>query len=238
MCIHPLEKEIIESGNPEKAVQMQRFFKTGKGKYGEGDLFLGMSNPQVRVFAKNNVNLSLPELAKLIRSKFHEVRAVAILVMVYKYPKVTDPEQKKLYEFYLANTKYINNWDLVDLSAHYVFGRYLVNRNREILYKLAKSELLWERRIAIISTFAFIRNKEYKDTFEICKILLTDKEDLMHKACGWMLREVGKHSGQEVLKHFLDENLARMPRTMLRYAIEKFPENIRLSYLKQKPSQK
>lgn len=238
MNTHPLETEIIASGNPEKAIQMQRFFKTGKGQYGEGDVFLGLSNPQVRVFARNNINLSLTELGKLIKSKFHEVRAVAILILVYKYPKVSEPEQKKIYEFYLAHTAQINNWDLVDLSAHYVVGRYLINRNRELLYKLAKSKLLWERRIAIISTFAFIRNKEYEDTFRITRTLLNDKEDLMHKACGWMLREVGKHSGQKVLMQFIDQNLAQMPRTMLRYAIEKFPEDIRLSYLKKKPSRK
>lgn len=231
-----LIKDLDKLGNPKKAKDFSYFFKTGKGQYGEGDLFLGISVPECRGLAKKYKELSISEISKLITSKYHEHRLVALLIIVQKYrdsvKKNTKLEQKEIINFYLKNTKYINNWDLVDLSVHYVLGDYLIDKDRKILEKLAKSKNLWERRISIVGTFAFIYRGEYVWTFRVVKILMKDKHDLIHKACGWMLREVGKKCGEDSLTSFLDKYSSEMPRTMLRYSIEKFPENKRLYYLK------
>lgn len=220
--------------NPKKAKILSRFFKTGIGEYGEGDKFLGVVVPDIRKIAKKHVHLSLNEIEKHLHSNFHEERMCVLLILVEQFKKDTE-KQKKIFEFYLKNTEYINSWDLVDLSAPSIVGVYLSDKDKkekEVLYKLSKSENLWEKRISIISTLSFIKQNKFKDTFEISKILLKDKHDLIHKAIGWMLREVGKRNLDEEEK-FLKENnrYKTMPRTMLRYAIEKFPEEKRKKYL-------
>ena len=240
-------KEIKTLSNPKKAEILARFFKTGKGQYGEGDKFLGITVPESRKIAHKHSNLNFIEIEKLLKNKYHEVRLVALLILIQKYktsPRSDLGERKKIVKFYLKNTKYINNWDLVDLSAHYILGDYLYNNKishksdlwlgDKILIKFTKSKNLWERRIAIISTFAFIYKGESDWTFKIVRMLLNDQEDLIHKACGWMLREVGKRVSVLKLKTFLDSYGSKMPRTMLRYAIEKLPEKERLHYLQKK----
>jgi len=232
MVLGDIKKEIRKQANPQKAKDCLWFFKTRKGEYGEGDRFLGIINPISHKIAKDFFNdLNLIDLDKLIKSKFHEERLIALLILVEKFRKANSIEQKKIYNFYLKHTKYINNWDLVDLSAHKIVGAYLNDKDRKILYKLAKSKSLWERRIAIISCFYFIAQKQSKDALAIAEILINDKHDLIHKAVGWMLREVGKKYGQEVEEKFLRKYYKTMPRTMLRYAIEKFDEKNRKFYL-------
>ncbi len=227
-----LIKDFEQIQNPEKAKILSRFFKTGKGEYGYGDIFLGITVPQQRLLVKKFFDLNLQDTIKLLRSKIHEHRLTALLILVKKFEKENYERTKEnIYNLYLDNTKYINNWDLVDLSAPKIVGNFLLNKNREILYKLAKSKDLWEKRISIISTFTFIRNFEYLDTIEISKILLQDKHDLIHKSVGWMLREMGKRD-INILKNFLDNYYKIMPRTMLRYSIEKLPKDIRAYYLK------
>ncbi|MFH1307953.1 MAG: DNA alkylation repair protein [archaeon] len=228
-----LKVELRQFANPERAKASLWFFKTGKGEYGEGDVFIGISGTDQRKIAKQYKDLKLEEIQELLNSKLHEYRQVAVLILGYKFEKSDKKLKKQIYDLYLKNTKNINNWDLVDVSAPHVIGRYLLDKNRDILYKLAKSKNLWERRISIISTFAFIRNNQYQDTFKIAKILLNDNHDLIHKAVGWMLREVGNRN-QEKEEKFLKKNYRKMPRTMLRYAIEKFPEEKRQAYLKGK----
>lgn len=237
--------------NDKQKAILQRFFKTGPGEYAEGDIFLGIKMPQQRIVARKYLHLSLKDLQKLMDSKIHEYRMVALLILVEQYRKsritsfVSGQVNNKLAEniviFYLKNTKNINNWDLVDLSAHYILGDYLLNVKFEnqnskfvdnkVLFKLAKSKNLWERRIAIMSTFAFIRAEKYDDTLELAKILLNDKHDLIHKAVGWMLREIGNRD-QTTEEIFLKKYYQQMPRTMLRYAIEKFDAKKRSYYLK------
>lgn len=225
-------KDLKQKENPLKAKILARFFKTGKGQYGEGDIFLGIMVPQSRKIAIKYKDLEFNEIEKLLKNKYHEVRLVAILILVHKYKQTKiEKEKKEIVNFYLKNTKYINNWDLVDLSAHYTVGDYLLNKDKKILEKLAKSKNLWERRIAIISTFAFIYKGQSDWTFRIVKMLLNDPHDLIHKACGWMLREVGKRVSEDDLTSFLDIHGSQMPRTMLRYAIERLPEHKRLYYL-------
>jgi len=228
-------KDLNKLGDTKKAKDFSWFFKTGPGEYGEGDLFLGISVPECRSLAKEYKNLSLSDIQKLIKSKYHEHRLVALLILVQKYQDITkhgpQEEKKEIVNFYLKNTKYINNWDLVDLSVHYILGDYLINNDRKILEKLAKSKNLWERRISAVATFAFIYKGESKWTFRIVKILMKDKHDLIHKACGWMLREVGKRVSEKELTSFLDLWGPQMPRTMLRYSIERLPEKKRLYYL-------
>jgi len=217
--------------NPQIAQHSQRFFKTGPGQYGEGDRFLGIRVPQLREQAKKIKDAPLAEVRYLLKSPYHEDRLCALLMLVQKFSQGNAADQKAVYELYLKNTRYINNWDLVDLSAYLIVGAYLADKDRRPLYTLARSKSLWERRIAIIATFHFIKNNQFTDTLDIAGLLLTDQEDLMHKAVGWMLREVGKRE-LGVEKGFLKGHYLRMPRTMLRYAIEKFPENERLKYLK------
>jgi 3-methyladenine DNA glycosylase AlkD len=216
--------------NEEKARILQRFFKTGPGQYGEGDLFLGITVPVLRKLAAKHRALPVESVSELLCHPYHEARLIALLLMIQNFRQANPASQKEIYKAYLAHTHYINNWDLVDLSAPHIVGVYLADKERSVLTKLAISGLLWERRIAVISTFHFIRNGEFKDTLDISDLLLADKEDLIHKAVGWMLREVGKRNGK-VLEGFLRRRYAIMPRTMLRYAIEKFPEEKRRLYL-------
>jgi len=221
------KKELKIKANSKKAKILQRFFKTGPGEYGEGDIFLGIVSSDIKEIAKKYNKLNTKEILKLLHSKIHEERVAALRIMIDKFQK---GEQKKIYNLYLENTKYINNWDLVDLSAHKIIGEYLLNKPKSILYKLAKSKNIWERRISIISTFTFIRNNEFSETLKIARLLLKDKHDLIHKAVGWMLREVGKRD-LNIEEEFLKKYYKKMPRTMLRYAIERFPEKKRKYYL-------
>ncbi len=225
--------ELRLMANPAKAKILQGFFKTGKGEYGAGDIFWGIPVPKERQLVKKYwQKLSLNDLDKLLSSKVHEQRLLALLIQVTQYEKGDTAAKNRIYKHYLARTAYINNWDLVDLSAPKIVGEHLQNKNRKILYTLARSKNLWKKRIAVISTFAFIKQGQARDTLAIVKLLLTDKHDLIHKACGWMLREVGKRCSEITLLKFLDQNRGRMPRTMLRYAIERLPRQKQLSYLK------
>jgi 3-methyladenine DNA glycosylase AlkD len=223
-----LKKELRMEASPNKAKISQRFFKTGPGEYGEGDVFLGITVPDTRKVVKGYSNLKLKEVVRLLHSKIHEERLTALLIMVNKFQ--AEKNKEKIYNLYLKNTKYINSWDLVDLSAPKIIGAYLLCKPKLILYKLAESKNIWERRISIISTFCFIKNNKFKETLKIAKILLNDEQDLIHKAVGWMLREVGKRD-LKTEEEFLKKYYKRMPRTMLRYAIEKFPEKKRKKYL-------
>jgi 3-methyladenine DNA glycosylase AlkD len=228
-----LIKELNSCANPEKAEILQRFFKTGKGEYAEGDIFLGIPVPKQREISKKH-NLSLNEIQNLLNSKIHEQRLIALLMLIKNFSKADEKEQEKIFNFYLSNTKNINNWDLVDLSAPNIVGNFLKNKDKKIIYKLANSNNLWEKRIAIISTFTFIRNSQFSDSLKIAEILLKDNHNLIHKAVGWMLREIGKRDFNAE-DAFLKKHYKQMPRTMLRYAIEKFPENLRKSYLIKQP---
>lgn len=216
--------------NPQIAEHSRRFFKTGKGQYGEGDIFLGIRVPALREQAKKFTNAPLGAIQVLLGSVYHEERLCALMMLLSRFAKAGDDDRKRLYEFYLKNTRRINNWDLVDLSAPGIVGAYLLDKDPSPLYRLADSPILWERRIAMVSTLSFIRKGRFDDTLAIAQMLLNDREDLMHKAAGWMLREVGKRDAN-VLKKFLQASAQLMPRTMLRYAIEKFPEKERLKYL-------
>ncbi|MFC1626767.1 DNA alkylation repair protein [Patescibacteria group bacterium] len=215
----------------QKALTYQRFFKTGKGEYGEGDIFLGISVPDLRKIAKQYKDLSHKEIEVLLQSKIHDHRLVALLILVDQFNKGDQDIKKHVYDIYIKNSKKVNNWDLVDLSAGYIVGQYLFEKDRSILDTLATSNNLWERRISIIATFAFIRKDDFHTTLHIAEILLHDEHDLIHKAVGWMLREVGKRD-LAVEEGFLKKYYKIMPRTMLRYAIEKFDEKQRQYYLK------
>jgi len=231
MTINNLKKDLQNLANPKQAEILQRFFKTGKGQYGEGDIFLGIKVPEQRKISKKYLDLSLNHIRELLSSKIHEYRLTSLFILIDKYKKSDEKEKKEIFNFYLKNTKNINNWDLVDLSVPKIVGDYLLDKPRDILYKLAKSKSLWEKRIAILATFEFIKHNEYKDTLKISKILLNDKHDLIHKAVGWMLREVGKRN-QETEEKFLKKHYKQMPRTMLRYSIERFDEEKRKFYMK------
>lgn len=221
----------------QTAEHSQRFFKTKKGEYGEGDKFLGIRVPVVRQAVKRYKETPLDVAEELLRSEYHELRLFALLLMVYRFEHGDSREQEEVYRRYLANTRYINSWDLVDSSAPYIVGKYLQDKERDILYTLSASSSLWERRIAILSTFSFIREQEFKETLAIAEALLHDPEDLIHKAAGWMLREVGKRDPEKE-RAFLDAHHRTMPRTMLRYAIEKLDEDERQHYLKGASKQK
>ena len=226
-----IKNEMRKLANKKIAEHSQRFFKTGKGQYGEGDIFLGIRAPVLRKIAKKFRRISLAEVSKLLESKFHEERLLSILMLVNLFKSGDEDDQELIYELYLDKTKFINNWDIVDISAGNIVGAFLFEKDKAPLYRLVFSENLWERRIAIVATFYFIRNDEFDDTLKIAEILFTDKEDLIHKAVGWMLREVGKRV-IEIEEEFLEEHYLKMPRTMLRYAIERFPETRRKMYLK------
>lgn len=214
----------------ERAIVSARFFKTGKGEYSEGDLFIGVTVPQIRIVAKKHMQLELDRISSLLANKIHESRLLALLILVEKFKKADEGEQKAIAEFYLANTSYINNWDLVDSSADKILGAYLFDKDKSLLYELAKSPKLWERRIAIIATFYFIKNNQFEETCKIAEMLVDDTHDLIHKAVGWMLREMGKKD-QEREEKFLLKHYKKMPRTMLRYAIEKFSEEKKKFYM-------
>jgi 3-methyladenine DNA glycosylase AlkD len=227
-----IKNDLLKLSNSKKAKKLSRFFKTEKGQYGEGDIFLGISVPEQRKVAKRYHYIPLNDLQDLLSSKIHEHRLTALLILIIKYGKADISGKEDIFRFYLKNIEYINNWDLVDLSAPKIVGDYLYNKDKSILFKLAKSNNLWERRIAILSTYKFIRNSDFKDTVNISKLLLHDKHDLIHKAVGWMLREIGKRD-QRIEERFLNKYHTQMPRTMLRYAIEKFDEKKRKFYLSQ-----
>jgi 3-methyladenine DNA glycosylase AlkD len=218
-------------GNPSIAEHSKNFFKALPGGYGEGDEFLGIRVPNIRKVALRFKELPLGETEQLLHSKYHEGRLCALIILVNQAKGANEKELEQIFDLYLNNTTYINNWDLVDTSAEHIVGAYLTEKNRSILYELAISNDLWERRIAIMSTFHFIKNNDFTDTLGIAEILLTDKHDLIHKAVGWMLREVGKRD-IIVEEEFLTKHVTDMPRTMLRYAIEKFPEPKRQLFLK------
>lgn len=217
--------------SPATASILQGFFKTGPGQYGEGDIFLGIRVPAIRSLAKTFPVVELDTATELLHSRFHEERLLALLFMMRYFSDGGVPARQRAYEGYLANTAWINNWDLVDISAPHIVGAYLTDLERSPLYRLAHSSALWERRIAIVATLHFIRRGDFDDTLRLAEELLNDREDLMHKACGWMLREVGKRD-QQRLQTFLDQHARAMPRTMLRYAIERFPETLRQTYLR------
>lgn len=230
-ALKEIKAEIFRNRNKEKAKIFQRFFKTGKDEYGEGDIFLGLSVPIQRQIVKKFLFLGLKDLSVLIKSPIHEHRLCALLIIIEQYKKGDKKVKQKIFNFYLKNAKKINNWDLVDVSAGNIIGEHLFPLKKDILYKLAKSHNLWEKRIAIISTLAFIRKNCFKDTIYIAEILINDKHDLIHKASGWMLREIGKRSQNDLIE-FLNNYKNKMPRTMLRYAIEKFSADERKKYLK------
>ena len=226
-----IHNDLLQLANEQIAEHSQRFFKTGKGEYGEGDIFLGIRVPLLRKLVKKYRGISITEVRKLLHSKFHEERLLAVLMLVQLFKSGDESVQKQVYDLYLENTEFINNWDIVDISASNIVGAHLYEKDKAPLYDLVQSKNLWERRIAIIATFYFIRQNEFDDTLKLAKILLNDKEDLIHKAVGWMLREVGKRE-IEFEEEFLQEHYKIMPRTMLRYAIEKFPETSRKMYLR------
>lgn len=221
--------ELNKYADDQRAVHSSRFFKTGVGEYGEGDIFIGATVPDTRKVCKMFKNLPLPEVQKLLDSPIHEHRLAAVIILSGQFKN----NQKEIYEFYLNNVYEgrINNWDIVDSSAHKIIGPYLYNRPRDLLLDLAVSEDLWQRRVAIISTFYFISKGDASTSIELSEILLNDNHDLIHKAVGWMLREVGKRIDDEILLNFLNKNAVQMPRTMLRYSIERLPESKRKYYL-------
>jgi 3-methyladenine DNA glycosylase AlkD len=231
MKAQEIKKKLKSLGSAEHAAVSQRFFKTGPGEYGEGDVFIGIKVPVLRKLAKECIELSLRDVKTILRSKYHEERLLSLLIMVGQFSKGDPKKKKNIYELYLKSTQFINNWDLVDVSAQHIVGPYLMDKNKAPLYELAQSDFLWERRIAIMSTFHYIKNHEFTDTLKIAGMLLSDPEDLIHKAVGWMLREIGKRRMQSE-EAFLKKHFQNMPRTMLRYAIEKFPEPKRQNYLK------
>lgn len=215
----------------EKRNILPRFFKTGKGEYGEGDKFLGVSVPDVRKVAKNHKNATINELIEMMQSEWHEVRLCSLLIMVEQFKKTDDEGRKRIIDFYLSVTSRINNWDLVDLSCPAIIGEYLLNRSHDLLYRLAESSLLWENRIAIVSTIIFIRHGQLDDTFNLSTKMMNHPHDLMHKAIGWMLREAGKRD-EARLYNYVKTYRLEMPRIMLRYAIEKFDRNVRAELMK------
>lgn len=234
MTAAEIKKELLDLSDPEKKEFLPYFFKTGSGQYGEGDLFIGVVVPQQRKLVKKYKSLPFPEVEKLLSDPYHECRLTGLLFLVEQFNKTKNEEQRKaIYDFYIAHADRINNWDLVDLSCRDIVGGYLWDKSRDPLYTFARTEHLWLQRISIISTYYFIKRNDFKDTFSISDILTDHPHDLIHKATGWMLREAGKMN-QEALHCYLTDNARyrKMPRTMLRYAIEKYPENIRKQFLK------
>jgi len=227
-------RRLTASGDPARASSLQRFFKTRPGEYGEGDRFIGLTLPQIRAEVRASRALPLGEVEKLLDSPWHEVRTLAVALLADRYPRSAAPVQRAIYELYLRRTDRINNWDLVDISAPHVVGRHLLDRSRAPLRRLARSHSLWERRIAMVSTYAFIRRGELDDALEIAQLLLRDRHDLIHKAVGWMLREVGKQD-ERTLRAFLDTHAPDMPRTTLRYAIERLSPSLRARYMAVRP---
>lgn len=228
-----LKRALKKSANPEKALAVAKYFKAGKGEYGEGDKFIGVTVPNMRTMAKQFKDLPVKDVTTLLKSPIHEHRYAALLILVLRYSKGSTSEQQQVVNLYLKHLDYVNNWDLVDTSAPYILGPYLFDKDRRVLFDLASSDHLWRQRVAIISTYYFIRQNDFTTTLQLAKLLLHHSHDLIHKAVGWMLREVGNRNLAAEEK-FLHQYYKTMPRTMLRYAIEKFPEPKRQAYLKGK----
>ena len=231
MILKEIRKKLKNRSSKKKAKVLQRFFKTGPGEYGEGDKFIGVRVPDIRKITSKYRSAPRRDVLRLLNSDIHEERLLAILLLVRAFSEGDEEKQKEIYDLYLENTGFINSWDLVDVSAEHIVGAYLFNKSRKPLYELVRSDLLWDKRISVMATFHFIRRDEFDETIRIAKILLSDSEDLIQKAVGWMLREVGKRH-LETEEAFLKAHYRNMPRTMLRYAIEKFPESKRQRYLK------
>ena len=229
--VETIISELMAYQQADKQEILPRFFKTGKGEYGEGDRFMGVSVPQVRLVSKRNRDISLDEVEQLLASPWHEARQCALFILTLQYQRAKAEERKIIVDFYLSHTDRINNWDLVDVSAHYIIGDYLLSHSREILYQLAESPSLWENRIAMVSTYAFIRKGELDDTYALATRMMHHPHDLMHKAIGWMLREAGKKD-VERLTRYVKQYAGQMPRTMLRYAIEKLEDGLRQEIMK------
>lgn len=233
MNARDIEQALKKMGTKERAASSLWFFKTGKGEYGHGDRFFGVTVPEQRKLAKKHFEIPRSEIEKLLQSEYHECRLTGLFILVLQYQKGNRVTKKEIVNFYIKNAKRVNNWDLVDSSASYILGDYLLDTPRAILYKLVKSKNIWERRIAIVATHAFIKRGEFVDTFKIAELLLEDNHDLIHKATGWMLREVGKRVSMKTLTLFVETHGERMPRTMLRYAIEHFPKSTQKHFLLQ-----
>ncbi|MBF6627470.1 MAG: DNA alkylation repair protein [Proteiniphilum sp.] len=230
-----IKEQLRQLGNPAKADHSAYFFKTGKGEYGEGDRFIGCTVPETRSVAKANRYTPLSELEKLLADEMHECRLCALIILVEQFKQADEPKRKEIVDFYLSHTPRVNNWDLVDLSCYHIVGEWLKEKDdRTLLYGLAASSLLWDQRIAVVSTMAFIRNNDFDDILRLSEIFLAHKHDLMHKACGWMLREAGKRD-ETILTGFLDDHCTEMPRTMLRYAIERLSPEQKTKYM-QRPA--
>jgi len=226
-----VKAELKKLSDPEQAMKLQGFFKTGEGEYGEGDIFLGLRVPDQRRIAKQFKDIPLKDVQELLQSGIHEHRLTALFILTEQFNRGDEEARKRIVDLYLGNTAHVNNWDLVDCSAHKILGEWLVDKPRDLLYEMAKSESLWERRISMISTFAFIRRGDLSDALALALALIEDGHDLIHKASGWVLREVGKKD-QSALEGFLSEHYQHMPRTMLRYALERLPEERRRFYMK------
>jgi 3-methyladenine DNA glycosylase AlkD len=226
-----IRRKLRDIADPSRVPTLQRFFRTGKGEYAEGDQFIGVKVPQIRTVCRECRGTTVPEIGRLLMSAVHEDRLAALLLLVDAFERGSEALQREIYDFYLANTARINNWDLVDSSAPQIVGGWLRDRSKAPLTRLAKSSLLWDRRISMIATYDFIRQRQLDETFRIADLLIDDRHDLIHKASGWMLREAGKRD-EAALRRYLDDRHTRMPRTMLRYAIERLPERDRLAYMR------
>lgn len=234
MTAQNIKNKLLTFGNPVKAAHSMRFFKTGKGEYGEGDKFIGCTVPEMRSVARSYKKLPLAEIEKLLKDEMHECRTCALVILNDQFGKADESYRKILLDFYLAHTNHVNSWDLVDISSYKIVGEWLKDKvDRTLLYELADSDLLWNQRIAVVSTLALIKNDDFTDIQKLSEKFLTHKHDLMHKACGWMLREMGKRS-ESTLINFLDNHCTAMPRTMLRYSIEKLTTEQRKYYLQRK----
>jgi 3-methyladenine DNA glycosylase AlkD len=231
MTVTVLKEKLHAMADPAQAQQLQRYFKTGPGEYGEGDRFIGVRVPKIRQLVTVGQQLSYTEIRKLLSSRIHEERLLALLILVRRFQRGGEVEREQVYRLYLDSTQHINNWDLVDTTAKYIVGGWLYSRSRKPLYALAASDSVWERRIAILATFHFIGHGDIQESLRLAALLLSDDHELIHKAVGWMLREVGK-ANRQAEEAFLREHYRQMPRTMLRYAIEHFPEKKRQAYLK------
>jgi 3-methyladenine DNA glycosylase AlkD len=227
--LEELRKELQKLSNKKRAAAMQKFFKTAEGEYAFGDVFIGLTVPQSRQLAIKYKDLAFEDLYKLIRSEVHEERLIALLIMVHNF-KADEMLQRRIYEFFMKNIKFVNNWDLVDLASDKIVGGYLIDKPKAVLYKLANSKNMWERRIAMVATYNFIKNEMYDDAISIAEKLVEDENDLIQKAVGWMLREVGKRN-KSIEEAFLKKHYKTMGRTALRYSLEKFPETSRKAYM-------
>jgi len=231
--LQAIKQELQALADPQTAQHSQRFFKTGKGEYGEGDIFLGIRVPVIRQLAKKHQQLPLDKIESLLHSNFHEQRLLALIMMVNLYKKSDTSTQQQIFNSYINNVQYINNWDLIDTTTPHIIGAYLFDKNRQILFDYAKSDNLWQRRIAVLACFYFIQLEDFSDFIKIAEMLVDDQQDLIHKAVGWMLREAAKRQ-LSITMNFLDQYAASMPRTMLRYALERFPADLKKEYMAKK----